>query len=327
MNTSTDPYYNLALEEYLLTNYTEGIIIMLWQNDNTIVVGRHQNTLEEINCQYVDENNIKVVRRNTGGGAVYHDLGNLNYSIIMDRMGTNENMMRVFAEPIITVLKNLGIEASFSGRNDIMIGGKKVSGAAQKIDKNRVLNHGCILFDSDLEKVSRSLNVRSEKFQSKSVKSVKSRVGNIKDYLGQPLTIQALKKRLEEQMTKNISCEILKVSESMNREVKKLADEKYRTWEWTYCHPIKCMVHNYQRYAGGTVEVYINLKDGVIQDCQIYGDFMATRSAEEIEEALKGCKYKYKEILEVLCSFQLDEYFGAVSDVEIAQCICCAEKN
>ena len=326
VNTSKDPFYNLALEEFLLTRYTEGNVVMLWQNDNTIVIGRHQNALEEINRQYVEENNIKVVRRNTGGGAVYHDLGNLNYTIIADRTDTNENMMRLFSQSIIDALEELGVKASFSGRNDVMVGEKKISGTAQKIYKDRVLHHGCILFASDLQNVSRCLNVKNDKFTSKSVKYVRSRVGNVTEFLKQPLTILEFKQLLEQKLLRGMPHNILNLSVEEEKEVEKLSREKYASWEWTYASPIKCNVHNYQRYEGGTVEVYVNMKDGIIEECQMYGDFMAQRPAMEIGEALKGCRYHLEDILSVLDDFAMEEYFGAIGAMEVALCICCAKE-
>lgn len=238
VNDSKDPYYNLALEEYLFTNYTEGNIVMLWQNDNTIVIGRHQNALEEINRQYVDEHGIRVVRRITGGGAVYHDLGNLNYTIITEQTETDQNTMKLFAGALIETLKDLGLAAEFSGRNDVMIGGKKISGTAQKIWKNRVLHHGCILFDSDLDKISACLNVSPEKFRTKSVKSVRSRVGNITDFLKCPITLQEFRSSLEKKLCGNETYKMMKISWKMEEEIQRLVREKYKTWEWTFICPM-----------------------------------------------------------------------------------------
>lgn len=324
INTSTNPFYNLALEEFLLMNYLEGVIVMLWQNEPVVVVGQTQNTMEEINQQYVKEHGIKVVRRTTGGGAVYHDLGNLNYSIITDyRKGENFGLKN-YAEPIVKALRKLGAEACFSGRNDIMIEGKKVSGTAQRVWKQRLLHHGCLLFDSDLSVVSECLKVRPEKFESKAVKSVRSRVDNIKNYLKEDLTLKQFEEYLSSQLLEE-EYEMLEFSKQELLEVEKLKREKYEMWEWTYGRSIKCTVHNYKRYAGGTVEVYMNIQNGRIKECVMYGDFMALRPASEVAEKLIGCRYLYEDILEVLSSIYVWEYFGEISAEEVAKSICCVE--
>lgn len=323
VNDCTNPYYNLALEEYLLTHHMEGAIVMLWQNDNAIIVGRHQNAMEEINQQYVTEHGIRVVRRTTGGGTVYHDLGNLNYSVIADRGEDDRDEMRYFTGPVVEVLRELGAKAVFSGRNDIMIEGKKVSGTAQRIYKNRILHHGCLLFDSDLSAVSKSLHVRSEKFNSKAVKSVKSRVGNIKDYMPGEVTIEVLKERLAGKLLEDAGYEALALTEDELAGIERLKRDKYETWEWNYGQPINCAIHNYKKYDGGTVEVYMNVREGRIEECLMYGDFMALRPASEVADGLTGCRYRYEEVLEVLREFRIRDYFGTIGAEEVAACICC----
>lgn len=324
VNTSTNPFYNLALEEFLLMNYLEGEIIMLWQNEPVVVVGQTQNTVEEINQQYVKEQGIKVVRRTTGGGAVYHDLGNLNYSIITDyRKGENFGL-RNYAEPIIKALRKLGLEAGFSGRNDILVDGKKVSGTAQRIWKERLLHHGCLLFDSNLSVISNCLKVRPEKFESKAVKSVRSRVDNIKNYLKEDMTMKQFKEHLLTQLLDE-KYEVLHFSAQEFLEVEKLKREKYETWEWTYGRSIKCTVHNYKKYGGGTVEIYMDIQNSRIKECVMYGDFMALRPASEIAKKLIGCRYFYEDILEIISSIDVWEYFGEISAEEVAQSICCVE--
>lgn len=325
MNDSTDPYYNLALEEYLLTHYSEGMIVMLWQNDNTIVVGRHQNVLEEINEEYVREHGIKVARRATGGGAVYHDLGNLNYSFITDRDDTIDHGMRQFSGYVIEALKSIGADAWFSGRNDIVVSGKKVSGTAQRIYKDRVLNHGCLLYETDLSVVSKSLNVRAEKFQSKAVKSVRSRVGNIADFLCHPVSLEEFRQCLTETILKNQDCQSyvqLRLSESEQQEVKKLRDKKYATWQWIYGNPIKCSIHNCKKFEGGFLETYVDVKDGIICECRIFGDFMSLRPMEEITSQLTGCRYEYTSILRRFNEFCVSDYLGNIKAEEAVSVIC-----
>lgn len=319
LNPSTDPYYNLALEEFLLKNYLEGVVVMLWQNDRTIVVGRHQNTLEEINYGYVKEKKIRVVRRTTGGGAVYHDMGNLNYSIITDRCDKEEGI-RKYVEPIIQVMGKIDVHAVFSGRNDIMVGDKKVSGTAQRIYGHRILNHGCLLYESDLEEIGKSLNVRKEKFQSKAIKSVRSRVGNVRDFLSTPLSLEEFKEMLKERLLED-GYEVLSFSQEEKREIEKLQKDKYEAWEWTYGNPIKCMIHNYKHYQGGTVEAYVNVAQGRISECRFYGDFMALRPVSEVEASLIGCRYWQEDLEAVLSGIPLKDYFGEINIKEIIEVI------
>jgi len=175
----TDPYFNLAAEEYALKNF-KADCFMLWRNEPSIIVGKHQNTLAEINLDYVKKRNIKVGRRLSGGGAVFHDLGNLNFTFIST--GAQENRLvdfRRFTMPILEVLQNLGIEAVFEGRNDLTIHGRKFSGNAEHVWKNRILHHGTLLFSSVLTDLSEALKVDPLKFRDKAVKSIRSRVTNI----------------------------------------------------------------------------------------------------------------------------------------------------
>ena len=197
---SQNPYYNLAFEEYVLCHRTQGDYLLLWQNDNTIVVGQNQNTEAEINRAFVEQHHINVVRRSTGGGAVYHDLGNLNYSFITD-VGDDGISIRRFTEPVVAALRSLGLNAEASGRNDILVEGRKVSGTAQRLWGDRILHHGTLLFDANADMVAGALQVDPEKFRSKSTKSVRSRIGNIRSFLKQDMDMPAFwsylkKKRL-----------------------------------------------------------------------------------------------------------------------------------
>ena len=230
---SQDPAYNLAFEEYVLAHRTEGDYLILWQNDNTVVIGRNQNAEEEIDRAFVEAHGVRVVRRTTGGGAVYHDLGNLNYSFITDA-GEAENLaMERFTRPVVQALRGLGLQAEASGRNDILVEGKKVSGTAQRLLNGRILHHGTLLFDTDPDKVAGALRADPEKFRSKSAKSVRSRVGNIRDFLRTDMDLPAfwayLKTAMagEGFMTGALSPEELKAVETLKR-------SRYDAWEWNF---------------------------------------------------------------------------------------------
>lgn len=321
INNSTDPFYNLALEEHLLTNTSEGIIVMLWQNDNAVVIGRNQNVFEEVNVQYAKENGITIVRRSTGGGAVYHDLGNFNYSIITSKQVVDDDSMKILSEPIINVLKELGIDAEFTGRNDIVVSGKKISGTAQRIYGDRVLHHGCILFDSNLETLAKCFNVNSKTITSKAVKSVKSRVTNIKEHMKVSVTIEQFKEFLAQEIMKNEQYTVLNITKDMHEATKKLAADKYRTKEWNYNLPMKYTLHKCKRYDGGILDIYMDIQNGRIMKCQIYGDFLSRISVSSMERALEGCPYAEQSVRELLGGFVLEEYFGCISVEEILGCI------
>lgn len=318
---STDPYYNLAMEEYLFEHYRQGTVIMLWQNDRTIVVGRNQNPLEEINLPYVKERGIQVARRDTGGGAVYHDLGNLNYTFISDMEDSEDRGMKRFAGYVIQALEELGLRAEFSGRNDILIEGKKVSGTAQKVKGSRVLHHGCLLYHTDLGELSVSLRVRPDKFLSKSVKSVRSRVANIQDFLGEEaqISLKAFEDILIRKILAGREFVSLNLSESEEEKVRRIRDEKYAAWEWIYGTPARCTVKSTKRFPGGEIEIRLDLKDGYIKTCRIYGDFMSVKPVNEVSDRIQGLRYLPGEIRGALESLSLEEYFGTVTLEELMQ--------
>lgn len=313
---STDPEYNLAFEEYALLNKTEGDILLLWQNDNAVIIGRHQNAEEEIDRRFVEENGIKVVRRTTGGGAVYHDMGNLNYSFITDVKDAESLSIGAFTRPIISALAKMGVAAETTGRNDITIEGKKVSGNAQRIHRNRILHHGTLLFDSDPNKVAGALKADPEKFRSKSAKSVKSRIGNIKDHLDCDMRLCDFWQRLIDELTAG---NMLRgsMSEKELVEIEKLADEKYRRWEWNFGSSPKYDRTAKSRFDGGTLEIKSSVADGRITDMAFFGDFMARRSADEVAKALIGCRFEREAAERVLSDLCLEDYFGGIKIDEI----------
>lgn len=314
---SVDPHYNLAFEEYFLTHTTRGDYLILWQNDNTIVIGQNQNASEEINASFVDQHGITVVRRSTGGGAVYHDLGNLNYSFITDLGNAEELTISRFTEPVVEALQNLGIQAEASGRNDILVNGKKVSGTAQRIAGGRVLHHGTLLFDSDPDMISGALQVDSSKFISKSTKSVRGRVGNIRHALQKihrDMSLEEFWRYLLSFFYAEAFGDLPPETEAGIMDIK---HSKYDTWEWNYGKTPKYDFRNKQRFSGGTMELRYSARHGIIEAVTFRGDFLSKRSLADLEQAFHGVPVKTESILDFLSGFPLAEYFGDISAEEI----------
>ena len=306
LNESTDAYFNLASEEYLLKHTTDDIFY-LWRNDNAIIVGKNQNTLSEINVDYVKEKNIKVVRRLTGGGAVYHDLGNINYTFIENNK-KSFNDFRGFCKPIIKALNEIGVEAEFTGRNDMTIQGKKFSGTAQCKYKDRVMHHGTLLFSSVKADISGALKPRDIKFTDKSVKSVASRITNISEYLPQPMEIIEFRDRLMTSVTGSENSHIEYFTPAEIDEIKKLRDEKYSKWEWNFGQSPKFSMTKEGKFPGGTLEVTLEVKHGVIENFRIYGDFFGTKDVEQLENQLIGIRHNEESVRSVMKNIELSDF-------------------
>lgn len=321
LNNSLNPYFNLALEEYIFKTFgmNEDFII-LWQNDKTIVIGRHQNTIEEINSDFVNENGINVVRRITGGGAVYHDLGNLNFSFITGYDKNDKIDYEKYTIPVINALGKLGIKAELSGRNDLTIDGKKFSGNAQCLHKGRILHHGTLLFNSDLNVVSNALNVKADKIKSKGIKSVRSRVTNISNYLDKNIDINEFKNILLKNLYEENNLEEYVLTEEDLRAINELKDNKYNTWQWIYGKSPKFNFKSSKRFVNGGIEVLLNVKNGIITDCKIYGDFLALFGIDEIEKEICGLQYEKIAVENLMKNFDLTKYFGNITLEEVLSC-------
>lgn len=314
-----DPHFNLAMEEYLLTSCKpEEEYFLLWQNSPSIIIGKHQNTLEEVNARYVEENDIHVVRRMSGGGAVYHDLGNLNYSFIIGNGQQDIFDFKKFALPIAELLQLHGVDAEVSGRNDMTIAGKKFSGNAQFMRNRNLLHHGTLLFDSDLSRLEAALNVSGDKIVSKGIKSVRSRVTNIREHLAEPMDIDEFWQKLAAHIaSRNDRWEPASLSEEDLDAINRLADEKYRQWEWKYGTSPSFNFKNSKRFEGGKLEVLLDVRDGLIEGCRFFGDFFSREKFPELESCLVGARYRKDEVGEILSRFRNDDLIMGISTEQI----------
>lgn len=322
INKNNDPRYNLALEEYVLKHIDiDDDFILLWQNEPSIIIGRNQNTYEEINAEYVEKHNINVVRRISGGGAVYHDFGNLNYTFVTKNTKDNLNNFRKFTKPVIDALNSLGVNAYFAGRNDILIEEKKFSGNAQTYFKNRMFHHGTLLFDADLDMVSRVLQVKLEKIESKGIKSNRSRVTNILPFLKEKISILDFEDYLLKFVLKtdDIGSKTYKLTTEDFLAIEKLRREKYSTWEWNYGENPDFTVQKEKRFVGGKVSFHFDISESKFKDIKIFGDFFGEEEISELEKAFVGVKYTKEDVVKFLDSLNIHNYFHNISKDDLIE--------
>lgn len=306
---SVDPAFNLGLEEHLFFGKTEEIF-MLWQNSASIIIGKNQNAMAEIDYSYVTKHNIPVIRRLSGGGAVYHDLGNLNFTYIVNREGFGDYVG--FTKMLRDFLASLGLSAEVSGRNDVLVGGKKISGNAQYSHKGRLLHHGCILIGADMSHLAAALRPDKEKIQSKGIRSVESRVLNLKDALQMDASafrnlFGAYVLNREKAVSYALSNEDIECAELLKK-------EKYDTFSWNFGYSPKYSFHTKHRFQGGGVEVYMDIRDGIIMDVKIFGDFLD--DADLLMKKLQGAKHEVKTLQTLLRG----ETLGTITDEELLKC-------
>lgn len=311
----TDPRLNLALEEYCLRHPEMGAdYLLFYVNEPSIIIGRNQNTIEEINADYVRDNGLHVVRRVSGGGAVYHDHGNLNFSFITRYDRRFFHNFRKFTEPVISALQRLGVDAELTGRNDILAGGRKISGNAQYTRGKRMLSHGTLLLNSRLESVMAALNVQSDKIASKGLKSVRSRVANIAEFLDTPLSMADFKARLVEAIFDPFGgVREHPLTEADWREVHALARDKYGTWEWNYGRSPAFNIRRTHRFPIGQVDARIDVAKGCIREIRIFGDFIGMTPVSELEGILRGTPYRRNALKKTLSKVDISAFIGEIS--------------
>ena len=326
-NPSTNPYYNMAFDEYCL----EGLpmdepVFYLWQNRPAVIVGFNQEVNTEVNLDYLKENGIDLVRRVTGGGTVFHDLGNLNYTIV----GRSEDLERdypEYASIMAKALQSLGVPATLSGRNDILVEGRKVSGFAKRVCKNRLMVHGTLMYNVDVDVLTKVLNPSNTKLQSKGIASVRSRVANLCDYLPEIPNIQTFSNRLEEILSCNNADTEYQLSDTDLANIQLLTDKKFATWEWNYGRSPKATLTHSSRLACGTVEIHLTLTENRISSCRFGGDFLGNLPATDLESALIEVIYDTENIQKRLSSFTISDYFDRVSMEELIKLILPINKN
>lgn len=316
-----DPHINLAIEEYILRNLTElEEVLLFYINEPSIIVGRHQNALEEINREYVDQNHIHVVRRLSGGGTVYHDHGNLNFSFIT--RGGKENVLdfRKFTAPVIHALNEMGVAAELSGRNDILVDGRKISGNAIYSSSQGIVCHGTLLLNTDLSQLSNALNVKPSKMVSKGIQSVRSRVANIVEFLPSPLGIEEFRQKLLTSIFVNAP-EITqyKLTKQDWQKIKELTTSRYLTWEWNYGQSPEFNVQKTNRFPFGEIDARINVENGIIQSIQFFGDFFCEDEPTGLADRLQGVRYDRDAIETALQGVDLVKFFGGLTVAEFAE--------
>ncbi|CAM3220342.1 lipoate--protein ligase [Vagococcus fessus] len=326
-NENNDPRINLAIETYLMKELpVDEPILLFYINEPSIIIGRNQNTIEEINKEYVEEKGIHVVRRLSGGGAVYHDFGNLNFSFIMPDDGESFRDFAKVTQPIIDALHDMGVTgAELKGRNDLVIGDKKFSGNAMYATNGRMFAHGTIMFDSDVNEVVNALKVRKDKIESKGIKSIRSRVTNIKPFLAdeyQDMSTTDFRQAILFRIFGVDNMDDVKIydlTEADWKRINEISDQYYRNWDWNYGRSPEFDLVRRERFVIGSVEAKMNVAGGVINDIRIFGDFFGLGEIKDVEDLLRGTKYDKESIREAVEKIDIQKYFGGIQVDDLVQ--------
>lgn len=320
----TDPQINLAIEEYLLRTMDteEDSFLLFYINEPSIIIGKNQNTIEEIDTDFVEENGIKIVRRLSGGGAVFHDLGNLNYSFITKDDGESFRNFKKFTEPVVSALAKMGVKAELIGRNDLLVDGRKISGNAQFSTHGRMFSHGTLMFDTKIDTVVSALKVKKDKIESKGIKSIRSRVANITEYLEVPMTIEEFRLEILKSIfegEENIKYKVLTDEDWDN--IHALSKERYANWDWNYGKSPNFNMQHSHRFPVGSIDVRLQVNKGIIEDVVIFGDFFGVGEIASVTEKLKGIKYDRKSISEAIEGIDIPTYLGGITKEEFIHLI------
>ncbi|MEG3825865.1 lipoate--protein ligase [Mesomycoplasma ovipneumoniae] len=321
----TSPFYTLVCEELILKDdQNQDDILYFYQHNNAIIIGKNQNIYEEIKLEEVEKQRIEIYRRLSGGGAVYHDLGNINFSFITKKQN---HSYQKFLTPIIEFFKSFGLDAEFKGRNDLIVNGAKVSGNAQIIYKDRIVHHGTILFNANLAKLGQVLKPNRLKIESKGIKSIRQRVTNIlheieeqiedSEFISRLITFFENKYQTKAQDVETYFQDAMAFQKDF-QEVQTLRQSR----EWVFGSNPYFSYENIARTSGGTLRVLANIEKNHIVKIKFEGDFLSQRSVEDIQEILENKEFT-RSIIEsqLLQITNLDEYFGAIPLNEILDTI------
>ena len=321
VNDCTDACRNMAFDEFALESLPlDEPVFYLWRNAPSVIIGLNQSAYAEVNLPYLQEHGIALARRVTGGGAVYHDLQNLNYTIVGKSRDLNADYPE-YLHMVVDALRQLGVPAELSGRNDIMVDGRKCSGYAKRVWKDRLMVHGTLMFDVDLETLQEVLSVPGSKMAASGIASVRSKVANLREYLSQYSDVLMLKDALHSILAGDDM--ELSLNAGQQEAIDSMADRKFRTWDWIYGKSPEAQFRASQKFACGTVEVCWSVHHGLLEDVRFSGDFLGNLPAEGLAARLNGLRYEQNSISAALNGAGVSDYFDGLSPDELTELLIC----
>jgi len=307
---SQDPAFNFAVEAYFMTEKPQvDTVFLFWHTQPTVMLGKFQNSYKELNLAAIQEDGVQVVRRQTGGGTIYTDLGGWQFSFITPGKRTGIDF-RPFMEPIVAALETLGIQAEFNSRNDLTVAGQKFSGNAQASQGDFTLHHGSLLYDTDLARMVRYCRPPVYKLKAKGIDSIQSRTTNLIDYLPERWSSQTFADKMLSLLLKS-ETETYSLTAEDKARVNQIADQKFRSWDWTYGKNPAFSLQREAHTPGGQIEIALEIKNGLIEGCQIQGDFFSAVDLGQFVQALKGLPYQR----EALADFIFEQFPNLIHNV------------